>query len=115
MKCSVENGSDQKVWIICRLVQVIVLNHTRLIISAFPQRVEYRISKGVLGLTKEMHHKVWEYKGPTVGPHSTQTFHDLHKHLQVPVMPPTLNEVCKVIEIDYILKASTMLCNITCM
>lgn len=66
--------------------------------------MEYHISKGVLGLSKEVSHKVWEYKGPTVSPHSTETFHDLHKHLQVPVMPPTLNEVCKVIEIYYILK-----------
>ncbi|ELT96773.1 hypothetical protein CAPTEDRAFT_177316 [Capitella teleta] len=90
MKCSVENGSDQNVWIICRLIQ----------------KVEYRISKGVLGLTKDVSHKIWEYKGPTVSPHSSETFHDLYKHLQVPVMPPTLNEVCKVIEIDYIIKVS---------
>lgn len=66
--------------------------------------MEYRISKGVLGLTKDVRHKIWEYKGPTVSPHSSETFHDLYKHLQVPILPPTLNEVCKVIEIDYIIK-----------
>ena len=68
------------------------------------QNVEYRINKGVLGLTKDVSHKVWEFKGPTVAPHTTKGFHDLHKHLQVPVMPPTLAEVCKVMELYYVLK-----------
>ena len=68
------------------------------------QTVEYHISKGVLGLSKEVSHKVWEYKGPTVQPHHSETFHDLHTHLQVPVMPPTLSEVCKLMELYYVLK-----------
>ena len=75
----------------------------------FLQTVEFRINKGVLGLTKELNHKVWEFKGPTVAPHSTRSFHDLHKYLQVPVMPPTLAEVCKVIEIYYIVKVMLLL------
>ncbi len=58
----------------------------------------------MLGLTKELSHKVWEFKGPTVAPHTTRSFHDLHKYLQVPVMPPTLAEVCKVIQIYYLIK-----------
>ncbi len=71
------------------------------------QHVEYHISKGVLGLTKDVSHKVWEFKGPTVAPHSTQGFHELHKHLQVPITPPTLAEVCKLIELYYVLKVSS--------
>ena len=70
------------------------------------QHVEFRINKGVLGLTKEIHHKIWEFKGPTVSPHTTKGFHDFHKLLQVPVMPPTLADVCKVIELYYVLKVS---------
>ena len=73
------------------------------------QTVEFRINKGVLGLTKELNHKIWEFKGPTVAPHSTRSFHDLHKYLQVPVMPPTLAECCKVIEIYYIVKVKSVL------
>jgi len=90
LKCEIQNGSDQNVWVICRLIQTI----------------EYKINKGVLGLMKEVSHKVWEYKGPTVPPHTTQSFHDLHKHLQVPVAPPTLAEVCKLIELYYVLKVT---------
>lgn len=66
--------------------------------------MEFRINKGVLGLTKEVSHKIWEFKGPTVPPHTTESFHDLHKNLQVPVMPPTLADLCKVIELYYVLK-----------
>ncbi len=80
---------------------------TRKAASFVFQNVEYKINKGVLGLTKEVSHKVWEFKGPTVAPHNTKTFHDLHKYLQVPVMPPTLADICKVLEIYYILKVGT--------
>lgn len=68
------------------------------------QYVEYYINKGVLGLSKEVSHKAWEFKGPTVVPHRTTRFDDLQSSLQVPVMPPTLSDVCSVIQIYYMLK-----------
>lgn len=83
---------------------IAVFSTKLLLLNVYFQTVEYRINKGVLGLTKELNHKVWEFKGPTVAPHSTRSFHDLHKYLQVPVMPPTLADVCKVIEMYYLLK-----------
>ncbi|XP_064606638.1 LOW QUALITY PROTEIN: arrestin domain-containing protein 3-like [Liolophura sinensis] len=90
LKAEVQNGSDQSVWLIFRLMQY----------------VEYFINKGVLGLTKELSHKVWEYQGETVSPHTTVDFDDLQEHLQVPVMPPTLLDVCSLINIYYVLKVS---------
>ena len=71
------------------------------------QNVEYHINKGVLGQTKETQHKVWEARGREVQPHTTECFHDFYKNLQVPVMPATLADVCKVIEIYYILRVRT--------
>ena len=89
-----------------RLEMVIPHNKNMYICIFCLQHVEFRINKGVLGLTKEIHHKIWEFKGPTVSPHTTKGFHDFHKLLQVPVMPPTLADVCKVIELYYVLKVS---------
>ena len=66
--------------------------------------MEYHINKGVLGLTKETQHEVWEARGQAVRPHTTESFHDFYKNLQVPVMPATLVDVCKVIDIYYILR-----------
>ncbi|XP_074643357.1 arrestin domain-containing protein 3-like [Tubulanus polymorphus] len=90
LRCEVQNGSDENTWVIVRLLQY----------------VEYFINKGVLGLSKELHHKVWEFKGPTVPPHHTEKLDDLYKQLQVPVMPTTIVDVCKVIQIYYVLRVS---------
>ena len=73
------------------------------------QNVEFRINKGVLGLSKEISHKVWEFRGSVVSPHNSREFHDLYQHLQVPICPPTVADVCKVLEIYYILKVSIYL------
>ncbi len=78
----------------------------QLLLCCYFQHVEFHINKGVLGLNKEVSHIVWEFQGPSVAPHSTRSFHDLHKSLQVPVMPPTLAEVCKLIELYYVVKVS---------
>ena len=51
-----------------------------------------------------MNHTVWEFRGSKVSPHSTQNFQDLQSHLKVPTMPPNLAEVCKLIDIYYVLK-----------
>ena len=68
--------------------------------------MEFRINKGVLGISKDVSHRIWEFRGPPVPPHTTKSFHDLHRHLQVPVTPPTLADVCKLIELYYVLKVS---------
>ncbi|XP_013414135.1 arrestin domain-containing protein 3 [Lingula anatina] len=90
LKAEVQNGSGNKVWLMVRLIQY----------------VEYFINKGVLGLSKEIHHRVWEYKSDLVPAHHTTKFDDINTKLQVPVMPPTLIDVCKVIQIYYILRVS---------
>jgi hypothetical protein len=78
----------------------------RLAILCIQQNVEYRINKGPLGLSKDISHHVMEYRSPIISPHSVKSFHDLHRELQVPVMPPTLTDVCRVIEIYYVLRVS---------
>ena len=70
-------------------------------LSSALQQVTFRVNKGVLGITKDVEHKVWEVQGPTVAPHSSQTFNDLQQYLRVPTMPPTHVDICKVIEIYY--------------
>ncbi|KAK2187124.1 hypothetical protein NP493_177g00000 [Ridgeia piscesae] len=90
LKYEIQNGGEENAWVICRLIQ----------------NVEYHINKGVLGLTKETQHEVWEARGQAVRPHTTESFHDFYKNLQVPVMPATLVDVCKVIDIYYILRVS---------
>ena len=70
------------------------------------QNVEYRINKGALGLSKDVSHQVIEFHSQPVQPHSTKSFHELSNELQVPVMPPTMADVCRVIEIYYILKVT---------
>jgi len=66
--------------------------------------VEFRINKGALGLSKDVTHHVLEYQSPTIAAHATRSFTDLHRDLQVPVMPPTMADICRVIEIFYTLK-----------
>lgn len=66
--------------------------------------MDYRINKGSLTLNKEASHSVLELQSQPIQPHTADVFQDLHKHLRVPVMPPTMNDVCKLIEIAYILR-----------
>ncbi|KAL5020945.1 hypothetical protein ScPMuIL_000100 [Solemya velum] len=88
LKAETQNGSDQKVWIVCKLIQY----------------VEYFINKGVLGLNKDISHKVWEHRTDPVSPHKTMKYEDLQERLQVPVMPPTLLNVCSLVQVYYTLK-----------
>lgn len=91
LRAEVQNGSDANVWLVCKL----------------RQHVEYKITKySVLGLLKESVQEVWKYKGPTVAAHHTTEFRHLEQHLQLPVLPPSLNDVCKLIEIYYVLRVS---------
>jgi len=68
------------------------------------QNVEFRINKGALGLSKDVTHYVLEYQSPSIAAHATRSFSELHRDLQVPVMPPTMSDICRVIEICYTLK-----------
>lgn len=67
------------------------------------QYVEYFIDRGVLGVTKEVSHPVLEYRGDTIGAHSRGKC-DYLSTLVVPVMPPTLIGICRLIQIHYTLK-----------
>lgn len=86
LKTTIQNGSAQNVWLFCKLVQ----------------HVDFFINKGVLGLSKTVSHRVWEYQGDTVTPDHCEKFDNLCGLLQVPIMPPTIHlEVCSVIQISY--------------
>ncbi|KAL3867827.1 hypothetical protein ACJMK2_040673 [Sinanodonta woodiana] len=87
-KAEISNGTDQEVWLLCTLVQ----------------EVEFYINKGVLGLAKTVTHKVWEYQAEMVEPYDAVSYNRLHEVLRVPPMPPTLLEVCNIIQIYYTLK-----------
>lgn len=88
LRAEIQNGSDQDVWLVCKLVQ----------------HVEFFINKGVLGLCKEASHKVWQYRGDTVRAHATEKFDDLQQYLQLPVVPPSMVDVCSLVQIYYTLK-----------
>lgn len=64
---------------------------------------EFFIERGVLGLNKELNHVVLEYHGDPIQPMSKSKF-DSSQSLIVPVMPPTLNGVCRLLSIYYVLK-----------
>jgi hypothetical protein len=69
------------------------------------QYVEYFIDRGVLGVNKEIQHLVLEYKGEAVRPNTRSTW-DSAQSLVVPVMPPSLVGVCRLLQIYYVLKVS---------
>ena len=72
------------------------------------QYVEYFINRGVLGLSKELRHTVMQVETPQIDPNTTMTFDDLHYQMQVPVMPPSLVEVCGLVQICYALRVSSV-------
>ncbi|GAB1610691.1 uncharacterized protein LOC115223663 [Argonauta hians] len=88
LKAEIHNNSDENVWLVCR----------------FTQYVQFFINKGVLGLNKDTSHKVFEVESQVVAPGSVTKVDDLSPQLQVPVMPPTMINVCQNIEIFYSLK-----------
>lgn len=88
--CDVQNGSDQPVTLVCRLIQA----------------VDYRIAKGSVVLNKEATHTVLELQSQPIQPRTADVFQDLDRHLRLPVMPPTMHDVCKLIDISYILRVS---------
>lgn len=73
------------------------------------QYVEYYIDRGVLGVSKEASHTIFEYRGAPVPAHS-RTKWDSQQNLVVPTMPPTLIGVCRLIQLYYVLKVSASIC-----
>lgn len=71
----------------------------------FIQYVEYYIDRGVLGVSKEVSHTIFEYRGAPVPAHN-RTKWDSQQNLVVPTMPPTLIGVCRLIQLYYVLKVS---------
>lgn len=72
---------------------------------SFKQHVEFFIERGVLGLNKEVTHTVLEYRGDLIEPETRSKF-DSSNSIVVPVMPPTLLNVCRLIQIYYVLTVS---------
>ncbi|XP_063230472.1 arrestin domain-containing protein 2-like isoform X2 [Bacillus rossius redtenbacheri] len=89
LRASVDNQGQEEVRLKVRLLQY----------------VEYFIDRGVLGVNKEAQHLVLEYKGDPVGP-NTRSKWDSSQSLVVPVMPPTLVGVCRLLQIYYVLKVN---------
>lgn len=70
----------------------------------FVQHVEFFINKGVLGLSKEVHHAIVEVESERVRAHHTSTLHSLSERCHVPVCPPTMLGVSGLVQIYYSLK-----------
>ncbi|KAI2811243.1 hypothetical protein BLOT_002416 [Blomia tropicalis] len=87
LKADIDNQSDEIVRLKLKLVQ----------------HVGFVIERGVLGLNKENVHTVLEYHGDDVPPNQKFRF-DSKDSLVVPIMPPTLVGLCKLLQIYYVLK-----------
>ncbi|XP_050700191.1 arrestin domain-containing protein 2-like [Eriocheir sinensis] len=89
LKADIDNQSDEEIRLKLKLVQY----------------VEYFIDRGVLGVTKDLQHPVLEYTGDPVAAGTRWKF-DSSQSLVVPVMPPTLIDVCRLLQIYYVLKVN---------
>ncbi|XP_043223686.1 arrestin domain-containing protein 2-like [Amphibalanus amphitrite] len=89
MKADIDNQGEEAVRLKIRLVQY----------------VEYFIDRGVLGVTKDLQNTALEYLGDWVPPLTRSKF-DSASSLVVPVMPPTLVGVCRLMQIYYVLKVN---------
>ncbi|XP_071442765.1 arrestin domain-containing protein 2-like [Hetaerina americana] len=69
------------------------------------QFVEFFVERGVLGVGKELERLSLEYRGEPVVP-GTRAVWDSAPHLIVPIMPPTLLGVCRLMQIYYVLKVN---------
>ena len=86
----VENNSNDPAYFIVRMFQ----------------NVDYIVTKGVLAATKSVEHKVLEYISEPIQPKTKVDFSDCSDKLELPVLPPTLVNVCRCIEITYSLKVT---------
>uniref|UniRef100_A0A8D8QV53 Arrestin domain-containing protein 3 n=1 Tax=Cacopsylla melanoneura TaxID=428564 RepID=A0A8D8QV53_9HEMI len=67
------------------------------------QYVEYFIERGVLGVGKEVSHVVLEFKGDLVKTDSKYKW-DSSDTLVIPVMPPSVTKICRIMQIYYVLQ-----------
>lgn len=69
------------------------------------QHVEFYIDKGVLGESKMITCVVFEHKSPSITPNSQGKYDStLEQPIRLPVVPPTLIGVCRLIQIYYVLR-----------
>ncbi|RWS27592.1 vitellogenin-3-like protein [Leptotrombidium deliense] len=87
LKADIDNQSEENVRLRLKLTQF----------------AEFFIERGVLGLNKETSHTVLEYRGDVIEPHTRSRF-DSSNSLVVPVMPPSLVGICRLLQIYYVLK-----------
>ncbi|CAG2113773.1 unnamed protein product, partial [Medioppia subpectinata] len=87
LKADIDNQSEENVRLKLKLVQY----------------VEFFIERGVLGLSKEVNHTVLEYRGDPILPSQKSRFESSNSFV-VPIMPPTLVGICRLLQIYYVLK-----------
>ncbi|XP_014210809.1 arrestin domain-containing protein 3-like [Copidosoma floridanum] len=92
LRASIDNRGIEKAWL-----------HV-----ALTQHVEFFIERGVLGASKEIQKVVMEYKGEPVVP-GTAVQWDSSRKMILPICPPSLLGVCRLIRIYYVLKVSVQL------
>ncbi|PAV76029.1 hypothetical protein WR25_02845 [Diploscapter pachys] len=77
----------------------------QLITIRLTQHVEYFIDKGVLGENKSTNCIVFEHKSPPIAPNSQGKYDStLEQPIKVPVVPPTLIGVTRLLQIYYIMR-----------
>ncbi|ESN93407.1 hypothetical protein HELRODRAFT_115644 [Helobdella robusta] len=88
LMCEIQNESDNELIFYCQLIQV----------------VQFRINRSEIAITKEIRHCILEHSNQLISRRTYASLSELSEGLQLPVVPPTLTNVCKVTEINYILK-----------
>ncbi|ETN74243.1 arrestin domain protein, partial [Necator americanus] len=69
------------------------------------QHVEFFIDKGVLGESKAVTCVVFDHKSPSITPNSQGKYDStLEQPIRLPVVPPTLIGICRLLQIYYILR-----------
>lgn len=88
LNSDVDNGGTEAVRLCVRLMQ----------------HIEYFIDRGVLGVTKYMAHEIGGFKSDLVPSGEKKSFDELLTSLVVPVTPPTLIGIARLIQIYYVVK-----------
>ncbi|MFH4979173.1 hypothetical protein AB6A40_005882 [Gnathostoma spinigerum] len=69
------------------------------------QHIEYFIDKGVLGESKAISCTVLDHRSPSIAPNSRGKYDSaLDQPIRLPVVPPTMIGVCRLIQIYYVLR-----------
>ncbi|KAI6228611.1 Arrestin domain-containing protein 2 [Aphelenchoides fujianensis] len=94
MRAHIENHQDFRVTLCTRLYQ----------------HIEYRIERG-LTETKSVVSMVLEHRSPSVAENTRAKFDTMPDHqIKLPVVPPTMVGVCRLMQIYYVLKAGPLFC-----